>query len=266
MKRALLLSVNVHGVGPEAAAEPAAALFGRFAHGGYAWRVGMSRLLEALRSAEAPATFFWPSSEAAAQPALLERCLAEGHEVALHGRAFETHEKLDPPTEAALLEEARDALARFCGGPPKGFRSPCGTLSAASIGLLRGLGFGYDSSNLDDDAPYSLAADGGEGMVELPMSEGLIDATHFGRRLTQSRAEAFLTGELDALLTVDGFAVITLHPRADKGLAREARIPILHRLIDRARRAGAEPMRCRDAAALAMGPDGTVEWNGRIHA
>lgn len=263
MRRVLLLTVNVQGLGPEAASEPAAALFGRFAHGGYAWRAGLPRLLDTLRQEGARATFFWSSSEAVAQPALLERCVAEGHEVACHGRAYETHMTLPGTEEAALLEEARDVLARLLGAPPAGFRSPCGTLSAASIGLLRRLGFRYDSSNLDDDAPYSLAADGGAGMVELPWNEGLCDATHFGRRLTQSRAEAFLVEELDALLPEDGYACLSLHPRADKGIARAARLPILRRLLARARRMGAEVLTCRDAAALALRRDGTVEWNGR---
>lgn len=263
MRRVLALTVNVQGLGPEAASEPAAALFGRFAHGNYAWRVGMGRLLAALRQAELRATFFWSSSEAGAQPALLDACLRDGHEIACHGRAFETHAKLRREDEAALIEEARDALAARCG-KVEGFRSPCGTLSAATIPLLRDFGFRYDSSNVDDDAPYPLGPDGGAGMVELPLSEGLIDATHFGRRLPLARAEAFMREELDALLPQDGFACLTLHPRGDKGVARAARIPLLTRLIERARALGAEVMTCRDIAALALRPDGGVEWNGRV--
>ncbi|MBN8944303.1 MAG: polysaccharide deacetylase family protein [Rhizobiales bacterium] len=248
MTKTLLITVNVHGLGPEAAEAPGAALHGRFAHGGYAYRIGLDRLLETLRRDAAPATFFWPSSEALRVPALLERCLREGHEVASHGRAFEDHAKLAPAEEADILGEARDTLARLAGTRPTGFRSPTGTLSAATIGLLRSLDYRYDSSFLDDDAPYGLDADGGAGMVELPWSEGLTDATHFRRRLTQDRAEAFLTEEFDALLPVAGYACLTLHPRADIGLARASRLPILERLIARARDAGATLRHCRDLA------------------
>ncbi|GGJ42924.1 polysaccharide deacetylase family protein [Neoroseomonas lacus] len=265
MNRIVALTVNVHGLGPEAATEPASALYGRFAHGGYAYHRGLARLLDALRAAGVPATFFWPSSEAARCPALLERCLADGHEVAAHGRAFEDHMTLGAAEEAAILEEAHDALTACCGTAPLGFRAPTGTLAASTFGTLHRLGYRYDSSNVDDDAPYALAADGAPGMVELPLSEGLTDATHFGRRLTQSRAEAFLTEELDALLPADGFACITLHPRGDLGLAREARIPILLRLLDRARAVhGAEFRLCRDIAAAAFRPDGRVTWNGKL--
>ncbi len=267
MSRILALTVNVHGLGPEAAKEPASALYGRFAHGRYAYHRGLARLLDALRAAAVPATFFWPSSEAARCPGLLERCLAEGHEVAAHGRAFEDHMGLDAATEAAILEEAHADLTARCGTAPLGFRAPTGTLSAATFGILRRLGYRYDSSNVDDDAPYSLAADGAPDMVELPLSEGLTDATHFGRRLTQSRAEAFLTEELDALLPVDGFACITLHPRGDLGLVREARVPVLLRLLDRARSVhGAEFRLCRDIADAALQADGTVIWNGKNRA
>jgi peptidoglycan/xylan/chitin deacetylase (PgdA/CDA1 family) len=262
MTRVVALTVNVHGLEREAASEPASALYGRFAHGSYTYHRGLARLLDALRAAGVPATFFWPSAEAARCPALLERCLAEGHEVAAHGRAFEDHMGLEPAAEAALLEEAHAALTARCGRAPLGFRAPTGTLSAASFGLLHRLGYRYDSSQVDDDVPYSLAADGAPGMVELPFSEGLSDATHFGRRLTQSRAEAFLAEELDALLPSGNFACITLHPRGDLGLAREARVPVLLRLLDRARRMhGATFRLCREIAADALQSDGTVTWN-----
>jgi peptidoglycan/xylan/chitin deacetylase (PgdA/CDA1 family) len=263
MSRTVILTVNVQGLGPEAAVEPASSLYGRFAHGGYAYHRGLARLLDAFGAAEVKATFFWPSFEVERCPAMLERCLAEGHEVAAHGRAFEDHMSLEPAREAEILEEAHAVLTARCGAPA-GFRAPTGTLSTATIGLLRGLDYRYDSSNVDDDAPYALAADGGAGMVELPVSEGLDDATHFGRRLTQSRAEAFLREELDALLPVEGFACITLHPRADNGIAREARLPVLLRLIDRVRTVhGAEFRLCRDVAVTALRPDGGVTWNGK---
>ena len=242
----LLLTVNVHGIGPEAAEAAGEPLFGRFAHGGYAARIGLARLLDTFRARGVAATFFWPSSEALAMPGLLERCMAEGHEIACHGRAFEDHMRLAPAAEAAALEEAHATLTRLCGAAPVGFRAPTGTLSAATLPILSRLGYRYDSSFVDDDAPYDLAADGAPGVTELPWSEGLSDATHFRRRLPQDRAEAMLAEELEALLPVAGHAVLTLHPRADLGLARAARLPILHRLLERAEGLGAAVRRCRD--------------------
>jgi peptidoglycan-N-acetylglucosamine deacetylase len=257
----VLLTVNVHGIGPEAAEMPEAELFGRFAHGRYTYRVGLRRLLDMLGTAKVKATFFWPVFEAERCRALLERCLADGHEVAAHGNAFEDHAKLGDQ-EAALLEKAHARLTALAGVAPLGFRSATGSLSPATIGILDRLGYAYDSSFLDDDAPYSLARDGGPRMVELPYAEGLSDATHFRRRLAQDRAEAFFVEELDALVEADGFACLTLHPRADIGVGRAARLIMVERLLTRIRDKHRATLRlCRDVA-LACRQDGTVVWNG----
>lgn len=243
----LLLTVNVHGIGPEAATLPEAELFGRDAHGRYTYRIGLTRVLDALSDFGLPATFFWPSSEALRMPTLLERCMDDGHEIACNGRAFEEHARLGPE-EDAVIEEAHDILTRLTGRAPIGFRSPTGTLSERTIPILQRLGYLYDSSFLDDDAPYSLTEHGGAGMIELPISEGLTDATHFRRRVTQDRAEALLNEELTALLAVEGYACLTFHPRADIGVGRAARLPMLKRLADLAAEHGARPARCGELA------------------
>lgn len=54
---------------------------------------------------------------------------------------------------------------------------------------------------------------------------------------------------LDALLATDGYACITLHPRADLGIGRAARITMIERLFERARRLGSGFRLCREAAA-----------------
>lgn len=240
----LLITVNIHGIGPEAATIPEAELFGRDAHGRYTYRIGLTRVLDALSDYGLNATFFWPSSEALRMPALFERCLKEGQEIACNGRAFEDHAKLGAE-EDAVIEEAHETLTRL-GAAPIGFRSPTGTLSERSVPILQRLGYRYDSSFLDDDAPYSLAHLGGKGMVELPISEGLTDATHFRRRVTQDRAEALLAEELVALLGVEGYACLTLHPRADIGIGRAARLPMLERLVKLAAMQGVATGLCRD--------------------
>ncbi|MGV6873210.1 polysaccharide deacetylase family protein [Pseudochelatococcus sp. B33] len=246
----LLITVNVHGLGPEAATGGGnvEALYGRLGHGRYAYRIGLARLLDALRDLDVKATFFWPSSEALRVPNLFQRCLDDNHEIAGHGRAFEDHAVMDEAREADVLGEAHDVLTRLSGRAPRGYRAPNGILSPNTLRLLAGLGYLYDSSALDDDAPYALEADGAPGMVELPWSEGLSDSTHFSRRLPHARAELFLTEELDALMPVAGYACLTLHPRADIGIARSSRLPILSRLVRRAHDAGLVARRCEDEA------------------
>jgi peptidoglycan/xylan/chitin deacetylase (PgdA/CDA1 family) len=248
----VLLTVNVHGIGPEAAATPPGELQGRFAHGRYTYGGGLERVLDMLRSKDVPATFFWPVFEAERCGDLLQRCLREGHEAASHGNAFEDLAQLGDG-EGELLERARDRLAALTGSRPAGFRYTGSSFTPNTLPLLRQLGYAYDSSAIDDDAPYALAADGGGAMVELPWSEGLCDATYFGHRLTQDRALAHFLEQADALLDVDGYACLTLHPRADYGVGRAARLQMMEGLIDHLReRHGAQFKTCR-ALAQAQG-------------
>lgn len=148
-----------------------------------------------------------------------------------------------------MLGSAHETLRRLAGASPVGFRAPRGLLSVETLGQLSALGYRYDSSFIDDDAPYRLDEDGGRGMVELPLNQWLIDASHFGRKLTQARAEAFMREEFDALIADSGYACLVLHPRADLGVAREARLETMARFLKRARASGAEFVRCGDYAA-----------------
>jgi peptidoglycan/xylan/chitin deacetylase (PgdA/CDA1 family) len=195
-----------------------------------------------------PATFFWPVFEAERCRPLLERCIAEGHEVASHGNAFEDHATLGT-REAEVLEVAHERLTAIAGIPPTGFRSPTGTLSPATIGILARLGYQYDTSFVDDDVPYLVQSSARPGMVELPWNESLCDATHFRRRLTQRRAEAFFIEELDAMIAAAGLPCLTFHPRADIGVGRTARLAMVERLIERTRiRHGMTFRLCREVA------------------
>src|SRR5258708_13032561 len=110
MSGALLVTVNVHGIGPEAASPPEAQLFGRDAHGRYTYRIGLARLLDYMEQIGIKATFFFPAVEAQRMPALLERCLKTGHDAASHGNAFEDHNTLPQAHEPDLTHRPHDPL------------------------------------------------------------------------------------------------------------------------------------------------------------
>jgi hypothetical protein len=86
-------------------------------------------------------------------------------------------------------------------------------------------------------------------MIELPLNQWLIDASHFGRKLTQARAEAFMREEFEALIEESGYACLVLHPRADIGVARAARLEMMTQFLERARGFGVAFHRCSDCAA-----------------
>ncbi len=245
--KTVLVTLNVQGIGPEAATQPEASLHGRDAHGRYTYGGGLARVLDMLRRQGIRATLFWPVFEAERCRGLLEQSLRDGHEAASQGNAYEDLPALGE-REGEVLERARDRLAELTGSAPQGFRYT-GAFTASTVPLLHKLGYRYDSSAIDDDAPYALDADGGAGMVELPWSEGLCDATHFSRRVTQDRAYAHWVEQGDALLAAEGYACLTLHPRADNGVGRAARLHKVEQLLERFRTAGAAFKTCAERAA-----------------
>lgn len=245
--KTVLVTLNVQGIGPEAATQPEASLHGRDAHGRYTYGGGLARVLDMLRRQDIRATLFWPVFEAERCRDLLEQSLCDGHEAASQGNAYEDLPALGE-REGEVLERARDRLAELTGAPPRGFRY-ASAFTASTVPLLHRLGYRYDSSAIDDDAPYALDADGGPGMLELPWSEGLCDATHFSRRVTQDRAYAHWVEQGDALLAADGYACLTLHPRADNGVGRAARLLKVEQLLERFRAAGASFKTCAELAA-----------------
>lgn len=245
--KTVLVTLNVQGIGPEAAPQPEASLHGRDAHGRYTYGGGLARVLDMLRRQDIRATLFWPVFEAERCRGLLEQSLRDGHEAASQGNAYEDLPALGE-REGEVLERARDRLAELTGAPPRGFRY-ASAFTASTVPLLHRLGYRYDSSAIDDDAPYALDADGGPGMLELPWSEGLCDATHFSRRVTQDRAYAHWVEQGDALLAADGYACLTLHPRADNGVGRAARLLKVEQLLERFRAAGASFKTCAELAA-----------------
>lgn len=275
MDKAVALTVNVHGVGPELVKYAEPELVGILSHGRYTYKIGLARMLDKLAERKLKATFFWPSSEALRVPGLLERCLKDGHEVASHGRAFEDFTRMPAARIFEVLEEANDTLKKLCGAAPLGFRAS-GGMSPVLFPMLAKLGYLYDSSSIDDDAPYSLNRPASLGpdlpgvepasLIELPWAPGLSDATHFSRNIDQDRCEQFMIDALDGLLAEQGWACICLHPRADKGIAREARFPILYRLVERAQAAGAQMITCAAIARRVRTAKGTVIWNGRERA
>ncbi|ALM82239.1 polysaccharide deacetylase family protein [Bordetella sp. N] len=262
--RYALITVNVHGLGPEEVDTPPESLYGRFAHGRYTYHIGLERMLDFLRGNGIRATFFWPVVEARRCPELLRICMADGHEIASHGMAFENLLKLGDQ-ETALLTQAKQQLEDLCGQSVVGFRAPEGIVSTATMGILQNLGYLYDSSYVDDDAPYSLVSDNAPGMVELPWSEGLSDITHFRRRFTQGRAALALLAEFQGLIEADGYACLSLHPRGDIGSGRAARLEMLQQLIDAMRASGAQFTRGVDLARQCLA-DGDVKWQGRTRA
>jgi peptidoglycan/xylan/chitin deacetylase (PgdA/CDA1 family) len=131
----------------------------------------LPRILDLLADTGARATFFVEGLNAELYPDALHSIAAGGHEVAYHGWQHEPWASLDPDAERASLERGVRALDGL-GLRPTAFRPPGGSLTAATPGLLRELGFTHVS-------PEAGAAEPLEGLTVAPFRWPLVDALYY---------------------------------------------------------------------------------------
>ena len=131
----------------------------------------LPRILGLLDEAGVRATFFVEGLNAELYPDALRELAAAGHEVAYHGFSHEVWAALDPAAERSSLARGVEALDAL-GLRPVGFRPPGGSLTPATPGLLRELGFTYVS-------PEAGSAEPLEGLAVRPFRWPLVDALYY---------------------------------------------------------------------------------------
>ena len=110
---------------------------------------GMDAILACLERNGARATFFFLGWVAERRPDLVQRCLAEGHEVASHGYEHEFLQDLGPEAFEQDLARTEEALVAAGAPRPLGFRASTFTLTRATwwaFDILVRRGYRYDSS------------------------------------------------------------------------------------------------------------------------
>ncbi|WP_137134105.1 polysaccharide deacetylase [Rhizobium sp. FKY42] len=210
---------------------------GRMSQGQYGNRVGVPRILDVLKKAGVPVTFFVPAVAALLYPDEQRQVIAEGHEIGLHGWIHEVNTKVPPEKERELHFRAADTLEKIIGIRPVGMRTPSWDFSAATLKIQRELGLLYDSSLMADDDPYELVEDGeATGMVELPVEWIRDDAVYFNmNRFTAHRPYTpppavldIFKREFDRAYEEGGLFLLTMHPHVT---GYRSRIFILEELI-----------------------------------
>ncbi|MBI1684401.1 polysaccharide deacetylase family protein [Caulobacter hibisci] len=152
----------------------------------YGNRVGVYRILDALKAAGLKATFPINADQLERLKPLVEAILADGHEIAAYGLST-THIHwggLDRETEAAWVSEVR---ARFdaAGLSPRAWLSPARQQSFATLDLIRAAGFDICLDWEQDEVPVAMKTDAGE-VIGLPLSNELDDrALMIDRRQTE---------------------------------------------------------------------------------
>ncbi len=141
----------------------------------YGNRVGVYRILDALKATGLKATFPINADQLERLKPLVEAIVADGHEIAAYCLST-THIHwggLDRETEAAWVAEVR---ARFdaAGLSPRAWLSPARQQSFATLDLIRAAGFDICLDWEQDEVPVAMRTDVGE-VIGLPLSNELDD-------------------------------------------------------------------------------------------
>lgn len=211
---------------------------GELSQGQYGARQGLRRVVELLDRNGIPASFFIPAISLRLAPEMADVIKAAGHhEFAVHGWIHEMNSSLDGATEKRLVEQAVAEIERLTGYSPVGYRAPSWNFSASTLGILRELGFLYDSSLMADDDPYEIDSGGQPtGIVELPV-EWILDEAPLvnprGSAYTSPRdlAQVWID-EFDRAWEERGMFLLTTHPHL---IGHRSRIVSLELLIDHIR-------------------------------
>ncbi len=154
--------------------------------------VALPRILDMLKRYDIKSSFFIPGVIVHTYPQLCERIVAEGHEVGNHGWSHIPTGNLSAAEEEDELLRGTEALFKFTGKKPVGYRSPSWDLSPNTVDILLRNGFLYESSMMaHDHEPYRVrqgdVVELGKPMVfgketdliEMPISWSLDDFPHF---------------------------------------------------------------------------------------
>ena len=203
----------------------------------YGPSVAAWRILDMLDAHDIKASFYVPGYTAETHPDLVKEIARRGHELGHHGYMHEPPTTLSPEEEAGVLERGSGILEELTGQRPKGYRAPRFDLSEGSMELLASQGFVYDTSMLDDDAPYAVETKAGR-LVEIPGNWNLDDGNHVMYSSVPGRTSPLKTpGELyeiwaqefEGLYRYGRAFTLTMHPQY---VGRPGRLLVLERLIN----------------------------------
>ena len=144
----------------------------------YGPKVGVPRILNLMDEYGLKASFFIPGFTAEQYPDLVKEILARGHEVAGHGYMHLRPAELTLEEEIEDLDRGLEALEKAAGQKITGYRVPGGEASNHSMSLLAERGIIYDSSLMDDDAPYMIETSNGN-VLQIPFHWLLDDFPYY---------------------------------------------------------------------------------------
>jgi allantoinase len=158
------------------------------AHREYGHRVGVFRVLDALRRHGAVPSVAIDAMSAERYPYIVERCREQGAEFVAHGISVSRviSQAMVEDTERAYIAESLDRLESAVEQRSAGWLGPEQSESTRTPELLRSLGIRYVCDWPNDDQPYEM--DGHPGLISVPTTYGLDDAAVLWSKATPLEA------------------------------------------------------------------------------
>ena len=119
----------------------------------YGSRAGAWRILDMFKAYGLPITLFAVAMAAKRTPQLIERALADGHEIASHGLRWINYHGLSEDIERQHMQEAMEVLTGLTGERPLGWYTGRTSESTRKLVAEYG-GFLYDADDYSDDLPF----------------------------------------------------------------------------------------------------------------
>ena len=119
----------------------------------YGSRAGVWRILDLFQQRGVPLTVFAVALAAKKHPAVIERMLKDGHEIASHGLRWIDYKDVPRPVEREHMEQAVAILTDLCGAPPLGWYTGRTSVHTRDLAAAHG-GFLYDADDYSDDLPF----------------------------------------------------------------------------------------------------------------
>lgn len=117
------------------------------------------RILDALKSRRARATFFVMGKNAGRHPPVMKRLAAEGHEIGDHTYNHPFMMFKSDSFRRDEIEKTSDAVFRMTGARVKYYRSPYEYRDFRLLRLLRGMGLSYISHNVSARDAFGETSD-----------------------------------------------------------------------------------------------------------
>jgi putative urate catabolism protein len=119
----------------------------------YGARAGVWRVLRLFESRGIPLTIFGVAMALARNPAVVDACVAAGHEIASHGLRWISYQNVDEATEREHIARAVETIERLTGARPAGWYTGRDSPRTRRLVVEHG-GFVYDADSYADDLPY----------------------------------------------------------------------------------------------------------------